>query len=335
VLLLGIESSCDETSVALCREGNLLSNVVHTQIPLHRRFGGVVPELASRNHLTAILPVLDEALQRAGVTLPEVEALGVTHAPGLIGSLLVGLSTAKALAFFLCRPLVGVHHLEAHLLSPLIEHPELQPPYLALLVSGGHTLLVEVTAVGDYLVLGRTVDDAVGEAFDKVAVVLGLPYPGGREIETLAGRGNPEAMAFPRAKMGPGDLDFSFSGLKTAVVLYCRRNPDFRDKAADLAASFQEAAVETLLAKTERALEKRNLPALCLCGGVAANTCLRERAAAMSARRGLLFAVPSPALCGDNAGMIAFTAWQALKAGRPSPLGLAAAASLPLPTRPC
>ena len=306
MLTLGIETSCDDTSIAVLEgESTVLANVVSSQVE-HAAYGGVVPELASRAHVSNILPVFHRALDESGAVPAALDLIGVTHAPGLAGALLVGGAFAQGLALALDRPIVPVHHLEAHIVANRLDHPDLEPPAVALIVSGGHTLLVQVHAWKRYEVLGRTRDDAAGEAFDKVAKLLGLGFPGGPAIERLAREGDPSAIAFPRPMLGRDGYDFSFSGLKTAVLQWVtgRRDQELGDRLADLCASFQAAVVEVLVEKTARAAESRRAPVVLLCGGVAANTALRQ---ALRARIGDDAEVlwPRPAHCTDNGAMIA------------------------------
>ena len=306
-ILLGIETSCDETAASVVARGSdgcfeVLSSVVSSQIDLHARYGGVVPEVASRAHIERINPVVAEAMREAGLQLGEVDAVAATVGPGLIGSLLVGVSAAKALSLVWGVPFVGVNHLEAHLFAPLLEDPEVAFPLLVLLVSGGHTILLGMDRPGEYRLLGRTVDDAAGEAFDKVARYLGLGYPGGPVIDRLAVEGDPTAIAFPRSMLHDG-LDFSFSGLKTSVVNYVRRHPDVA--AADVAASFQEAAVDVLVHKARLAAAQLGAAGMSLAGGVAANTRLRARWVAAGEADGRRAHLPSLAYCTDNAAMVA------------------------------
>jgi N6-L-threonylcarbamoyladenine synthase len=332
-LTLGIETSCDETAAAVLRgPSELLSSVISSQLARHRPFGGVVPELAARAHVENLPAVLDAALDEAGVVLADVDRIGVTSAPGLIGALLVGAGYAKGLALGLGRPVYAVHHLEAHLFANLLEHPELEPPFLALVVSGGHTVIAAVEEWGRYRTLGATRDDAAGEAFDKVAKLLGLGYPGGAEVERLARGGDPAAVAFPRPMASDPSADLSFSGLKTAVGLEVARDeraPSGR-RLADLCASFQEAVVDTLALKTFRAADERPTTAVVLAGGVSRNGRLRERFARDAAARGLPLFIPPPELCTDNAAMIARTAWHLASVGAPARLDFTVAASLPL-----
>ena len=276
--VLGIESSCDETAAAVVDNGQLISNVVLSQLNIHKKFGGVVPELASRAHIQAILPIIGEALEEAGLSKTELDGIAVTYGPGLIGSLLVGLNVAKALAAALHKPFVGINHIEGHIFANLLDHPGIQPPFLVLVVSGGHTQLVDVQNWGHYTIVGKTIDDAAGEAFDKVAKMLGLPYPGGPEIDRLARQGNPDFVRFPRAWMGKNNLNFSFSGLKTAVITYVETQPSsfVEEHLADIVASFQQAAVDVLVGKSEKALKKLGYQQLALAGGVARNSALRQ-----------------------------------------------------------
>ncbi|MCM2265493.1 MAG: tRNA (adenosine(37)-N6)-threonylcarbamoyltransferase complex transferase subunit TsaD [Desulfuromonadales bacterium] len=318
MLVLCIESSCDETAAAVVRDGRqILSNVVASQVDVHARYGGVVPELASRKHVEALPVVVDQALAQAGVAMGDIEGFGVTRGPGLLGALLTGLSTAKAMAWALGKPLAAVHHMEGHILAPLLEG-ELDFPFLALAVSGGHTHLYRVDGIGRYRVLGQTLDDAAGEAFDKVAKLLGLGYPGGAVIDRLAGEGNPRAIAFPRPMLHKGGFDFSFSGIKTAVLQEVGPHPGplSPERLRDLAASFQAAMIEVLTIKTVRAAESEGLPRIVVAGGVACNRGLRQRFAALAAERKLEVRFPSPALCGDNAAMLGVPADHYLRMGR-------------------
>jgi N6-L-threonylcarbamoyladenine synthase len=306
MLILCIESSCDETAAAVIRDGReMLSNVVASQVDVHARYGGVVPELASRKHVEAISVVINSALEEAGVTVDQIEGIGVTRGPGLIGALLVGLSAAKAMAWSLGVPLAAVHHMEGHILAPLLEDaPEF--PFLALAVSGGHTHLYRVDGIGCYKTLGQTLDDAAGEAYDKVAKMLGLGYPGGAKIDQLASLGNPEAIAFPRPMLHRPNFDFSFSGIKTAVLQYVNKCQGAIDNQhmADIAASFQEAVVEVLTRKTLRAAAAEGLERIVVAGGVACNSGLRTRFGNLSAEHSVKVYFPSPSLCGDNAAML-------------------------------
>ncbi|HZP31201.1 MAG TPA: tRNA (adenosine(37)-N6)-threonylcarbamoyltransferase complex transferase subunit TsaD [Acidimicrobiia bacterium] len=327
MIILGIETSCDETAAAIVADGHrIMSSVVSSQIELHAPYGGVVPEVASRAHVELVNPVVADALGEAGVELGDVDAIGATYGPGLAGALLVGVSAAKALALVTGRPYVQVNHLEAHLYAGWLEDPELRSPLAVLLASGGHTLLVVIRGHGDYDVLGQTVDDAAGEAFDKVARYLGLGYPGGPAIDRLASTGDRDAFAFPRAM--PGELDFSFSGLKTSVVTFVRRNPGA--PIADVAASFQEAVVDQLVSKLVAAADEHGAPTLVLAGGVAANSRLRARVADAAAATGRAAFLPPPELCTDNAAMIAATAYYRLASDGPTPLDAGVAPALSL-----
>jgi N6-L-threonylcarbamoyladenine synthase len=332
VKILGLETSCDETAAAVIEidgagAGRALSDVVHTQADVHARFGGVVPELASRDHLQRVLPVIDEALGKAGVGLDELDGISVTRGPGLVGALLVGVQVAKALAFATGKPLVGVNHIEGHLLAVLLSgeprdgaHPLAgapEPPWLGLVVSGGHTSLYEVRALGDYRALGHTLDDAAGEAFDKVAKLLGLPYPGGAHIDRLARSGDKDAIAFPRglSRKRRDVFDFSFSGLKTAVATRLAGRIPQGQELADLCASFQEAVCDALTLRAVRAARKARLPALVICGGVAANSRLRELAQERCSAEGIALHLPPARLCTDNGAMIAMAGAHRLARG--------------------
>ena len=315
LLALGIETSCDETGVALYdTAAGLLADALHSQVRLHADYGGVVPELASRDHVRRLLPLLAQALQSAGKGVEEVDLIAFTQGPGLGGALLVGASVAAGLGLALGKPVVGIHHLEGHLLSPLLADPRPAFPFVALLVSGGHTQLMRVDGVGRYAMLGETQDDAAGEAFDKTATVLGLEYPGGPALARLAQHGDARRHHFPRPMLSSGDLDFSFSGLKTAVLTRVRELPRLDDAArADLAASFQAAVVEVLCAKCMLALEREGLDRLVVAGGVGANASLREELLRQASARGSEVYFPPLRLCTDNGAMIAFAA--ALKFG--------------------
>jgi N6-L-threonylcarbamoyladenine synthase len=328
--VLGIETSCDETAAAVVDDGaTIVSSVVSSQIDLHARYGGVVPELAGRAHVELLTPVLADALAAAGSgpSGEGIDAVAVTMGPGLIGSLLVGVAEAKALALAWGVPLVGVNHLEAHLFASLLEQPDLGWPLVVLLVSGGHTMLVEVEEPGLYRILGGTIDDAAGEAFDKVARFLGLGYPGGPAIDRVAEDGDPTAFAFPRSLPGDG-YDFSFSGLKTSVVTTVRKRPDA--DTADVAASFRQAVVDVLITRTRRAAADVGAKAVCLAGGVAANSLLRRRVEEVCAEDGIGAFLPSRALCTDNAAMVAAAGWWRLHHGGISPLSLGADPNLRL-----
>jgi N6-L-threonylcarbamoyladenine synthase len=326
MLILGIESSCDDTSVAVVRDGrSILSNVVSSQNPIHRCFGGVVPELAARAHLENIVPVTETALRSAEVSWNDLDAVACTVRPGLIGSLVVGLAAAKAIAFSLDLPLVGIDHIEAHAYANCFGELAYETPRLELVVSGGHTLLVENLGPRGSRILGGTVDDAAGEAFDKVAKLLGLGFPGGPAIQRTAEGGDPSAIPFPRPMLRSGDLRLSFSGLKTAVRYYRDRHPDA--PVADIAASFQAAVVDVLASKTRQALLDTGLKTLGISGGVAANRPLRQRLAQLCEELGATFHAPPLSLCTDNAAIVAGLAYHKLRQGRSDDLSLAAMAS--------
>jgi N6-L-threonylcarbamoyladenine synthase len=334
-LVLGIESSCDELAAALVRgDCEILASSVHDQDDVHAPYGGVVPELASRDHVRAISAVVDAALREAGVRAAQVEGVAVTAGPGLLGSLLVGLSFAKALAYRLAVPCVGVHHLAGHLAAAELFDPTLRPPYLGLVVSGGHTALYRLEGEAAPALLGETRDDAVGEAFDKVAKLLGLPYPGGPHLAALATRGDPAAVRFPRP-MRDGSYEFSYSGLKTAVALEVERRDrlDDRDR-ADLAASFEAAATDVLVERARRAAREEGLGSVAVVGGVAANERLRREMARAGASDGFRAVFPPPALCTDNAAMIAAAGARLLAMGRSHGLGLDAFSRVPLGADP-
>jgi N6-L-threonylcarbamoyladenine synthase len=317
-ITLGIESSCDETSAAVIREGRIvLSNVIASQIKVHQVFGGVVPEIASRHHLDNINTVIDNALTEAGVTLKDVDLIGVTHGPGLVGALLIGLATAKAMAYALKKPLVGVHHIQGHISANYIEHQQLKPPFMALVVSGGHTSIVDVTDYNHYEVLGRTRDDAAGEAFDKVARVLGLGYPGGPLIDEAAKKGDPHAVEFKRVFLEKDSLDFSFSGIKTGVLNYLNTQKLKGEEinVSDTAASFQLAVMEVIVAKAVMAAERMKKDKIVLAGGVAANSLLRSMLKEACDKKGFELYYPSSILCTDNAAMIGCAAYYKYKAG--------------------
>ena len=329
-LILGIETSCDETAAAVVANGSeVLSNIVSSQIDIHAKYGGVVPEVASRAHVTMMTPVVAEAMSEAGVSPDELTAIAATVGPGLIGSLLIGVSTAKSLSLAWNKPLVAVNHLEAHLYSSFLEDPDLELPVVVLLVSGGHTMLILMEAHGQYRLLGQTLDDAAGEAYDKVARYLGLGYPGGPIIDKMAADGDPEHVRFPRA-MAKDGYDFSFSGLKTSVVNYVRKNPDVAD--VDIAASFQEAVVDVLLTKARRAVQEHGAKGLCLAGGVAANSALRARVVEVAEADGINAFVPSRSMCTDNAAMIASAGWYRYHSDGSAPLDQGAQSSLRFPS---
>lgn len=329
-LILGIETSCDETAAAVVGSGReVLSNVVSSQIDIHARYGGVVPEIASRAHVEMITPVIAQSMVEAGVEPDDLTAIACTVGPGLVGSLLIGVSAAKSLALVWDKPFVAVNHLEAHLYASFLEEPDLELPVVVLLVSGGHTMLVLMEGHGKYRLLGQTLDDAAGEAYDKVARYLGLGYPGGPIIDKMAMDGDPEAIKFPRAMVKDG-YDFSFSGLKTSVVNYVRKNPDSND--VDVAASFQEAVVDVLLTKARRAVHEFGAKGLCLAGGVAANSSLRERTLDLAIEDGIQAFIPSRSMCTDNAAMVAAAGWWRLHSDGPASLDHGASSSLRLPT---
>jgi len=340
MMILGIETSCDETAVAVL-EGTgdpspsaikLRSNIIASQIALHRQFGGVVPEVASRCHVETIIPVMDQALSEAGVSLSDITVVAATHGPGLVGAVLVGLSAAKALALAQDIPFVGVNHIEAHMYANFIEHPDLAPPFVCLVVSGGHSDLIYLKDYGDYEVMGRTRDDAAGEAFDKVARTLGLSYPGGPAIDLAAREGDSQAVRFPRAFLEEGSYDFSFSGLKTAVVNYVAnaRRKEREVFVPDIAASFQEAVVDVLVTKTLRAACEIGVNTVALAGGVAANSRLRQELSRRAIEKGMDVRYPSPILCTDNAAMVACVGYFRLVSGELSSLDLPAVPNLNL-----
>ena len=329
-VILGIETSCDETAAAVVvRAADVRSNVVSSQVEIHARFGGVVPEVASRAHVESIMPVVEEALTEAGLTGAGIDAVAATHGPGLVGALLVGVSAAKAMALVWDVPFVAVNHLEAHLYAAFLEEPDLEMPLVIVLVSGGHTLLILMEDHLRYRVLGSTVDDAAGEAFDKVARFMELGYPGGPIIDRLSADGDPDAIAFPRAMVNDG-WNFSFSGVKTAVVNHVRKHPD--TPVVDVAASFQEAVADVLVIKARRAVREFGAKGMCLAGGVAANSRLREKLAAACDEEGVRAFLPSRAMCTDNAAMVAAAGWWRLRADGPSGLEIGADPSLRLPT---
>ena len=318
ILILAIESSCDETAAAVVRNGRkVLSNVISSQINLHTLYGGVVPEIASRKHIEKINQVIEAALSEAGADLSDMDAIGVTYGPGLVGALLVGVAEAKAIAYAAKKPLIGVHHIEGHIAANFIEHPELEPPFLSLVVSGGHTHLVRVKDYGKFDIIGRTRDDAAGEAFDKVARAIGLGYPGGPKIDKVSKEGNPEAITFPRAHVEDAPYDFSFSGVKSAVLNYINslrmKGEDYCQ--ADVAASFQKAVTDVLVASAMHALTDYHADKFAIAGGVASNRALREAMKTACEKRGVKLYYPSPVYCTDNAAMIGVAAYYEYLAG--------------------
>ena len=332
IYILGIESSCDETAAAVVKNGReVLSNVISSQIVIHRKFGGVVPEIASRKHIENIMPVIDEALTQAQVPLERIDAVAVTYGPGLVGALLVGLSAAKSLAWATDKPLIGVNHLEGHVFANFLADKELEPPFMALVVSGGHTALLKVTGYNSFELLGQTRDDAAGEAFDKIARVMGLPYPGGPEIEALALQGNPLAIDFPVPKLDK-PFEFSFSGLKSAVINYLHNNEQAGRETnySDVAASFQHTVVEALVRKAVQAMKATGYKKIVLAGGVSANKTLQQELAKAMRKMGCELVHPTKILCTDNAVMIACRGHFMYQAGMESPLDLNAHPSLKL-----
>ena len=318
VLILAIESSCDETAAAVVKNGReVLSNVISSQIDLHTLYGGVVPEIASRKHIEKINQVIEEALSQAGVTLEEITAIGVTYGPGLVGALLVGVAEAKAIAYAAGKPLVGVHHIEGHVSANFIEHPDLEPPFVCLIVSGGHTHLVIVKDYGEFEIIGRTRDDAAGEAFDKVARAVGLGYPGGPKVDKTAKEGNKHAVEFPRAKVEGAPYDFSFSGLKSAVLNYINHAKMTGQEihVPDLVASFQNAVVDALVSRTVAAAKEYGYDKVAIAGGVASKSALREEMKKACRKAHLSFYHPSPIFCTDNAAMIGVAAYYEYQKG--------------------
>jgi N6-L-threonylcarbamoyladenine synthase len=333
ILILGIESSCDETSAAVVENGrHILSNVISSQISLHQKYGGVVPEIASRKHVELIMPVIDQAVEEAGIKINDVSAVGVTYGPGLVGALLVGLSAAKGLAFALGKPLIGVHHIEGHIAANYLESMELEPPFMCLVASGGHSHIVHVADYDKFEILGQTRDDAAGEAFDKVARAIGLGYPGGPLIDKAAVSGNCKAVNFPRVHFSDGSLDFSFSGLKTAVLNYLNSLEQKGEKPVveDVCASFQEAVVDVLVENTISAAIMKKVGKVALAGGVAANSALRRKLKDQAEKKGLAVFYPKPVLCTDNAAMIACAAYYEFLKGSVSDLYLNAVPGLKL-----
>ncbi len=336
VLILAIESSCDETAAAVVKNGReVLSNVISSQIALHTLYGGVVPEIASRKHIEKINQVIEEALLDAGKKLEDMDAIAVTYGPGLVGALLVGVSAAKAISFASGIPLVGVHHIEGHISANFIENKELEPPFVCLVVSGGHTHLVVVKDYGEYEIIGRTRDDAAGEAFDKVARAIGLGYPGGPKIDKLAKEGNPEAIPFPRAKVGDSVYDFSFSGLKSAVLNYLNgcQMKHIEVNRADVAASFQKAVTDVLVEHALFAVQEYGFDKFAIAGGVASNSALRQAFEKACAEKNITFYHPSPILCTDNAAMIGAAGYYEFIKGTRSGMELNAVPNLKLGER--
>jgi len=334
--ILGIDTSCDDTCAAIVKDGNcLLSNIVNSQIPIHQKYGGVVPELASREHIRNIVPVVREALGKAGLTKRDINAIAVTVGPGLVGALLVGIYFAKAFSYADGIPLLGINHLEGHILSIFLEKTPPSFPFVALTVSGGHTNIYHVRNFGDYTVMGQTLDDAAGEAFDKIAKLLNLGYPGGPVIEKLAREGRSDAIDFPRAYLSQDSLDFSFSGLKTAVALYFRRWRDHETKqntisVADIAASFQSAVVDVLVDKTVAAADRMGVKSVVLAGGVARNSNLRNKMKSVMAEKGIALFATSPEFCTDNGAMIAVAGYHKRQRGESDGLTLDARSRFPL-----
>lgn len=336
VLILAIESSCDETAASVVRNGReVLSNIISSQIELHKLYGGVVPEIASRKHIEKINQVIEEALEQAGKTLGDIDAVAVTYGPGLVGALLVGVAEAKAISYAAGLPLVGVHHIEGHISANYIENPDLEPPFICLVVSGGHTHLVRVKDYGVYEILGKTRDDAAGEAFDKVARAIGLGYPGGPKIDKLAREGDPQAIRFPKAKIEDAPYDFSFSGLKSAVLNYlngCKMKGEPINE-ADVAASFQKAVVDVLVEHAMLAVRESGLDKLAIAGGVASNGALREAVEEACRKNGIAFYRPSPIYCTDNAAMIGAAGYYEYQKGVRHGLDLNAVPNLKLGER--
>ena len=336
IYILAIESSCDETAAAVVKNGRtVLSNVISSQIALHTLYGGVVPELASRKHIEKINQVITQALTDADMTLDDMDAIAVTYGPGLVGALLVGVAEAKAIAYAKKKPLVGVHHIEGHICANFIENKELEPPFICLVVSGGHTHLVVVEDYGKYRILGRTRDDAAGEAFDKVARAIGLGYPGGPKIDKISKEGNPEAITFPRAKVGDSEYDFSFSGLKSSVLNYlnsCQMKGEEINR-ADVAASFQKAVTDVLVQNAMHGVKAYGLNKLAIAGGVASNSALRAAMKEACEKNGVEFYYPSPIFCTDNAAMIGVAGYYEYMVGVRSGLDLNAVPNLKLGER--
>jgi N6-L-threonylcarbamoyladenine synthase len=325
MIVLGIESSCDETGVALySTEGGLLAHALYSQVKLHARFGGVVPELASRDHVRKLLPLIDQVVDNSGIDSNDIGGVAYTAGPGLVGALLVGATTGRSLAWTWGVPAIAVHHMEGHLLAPMLEADPPEFPFLALLVSGGHTLLVSVAGVGEYEVLGDSVDDAVGEAFDKTATLLGLPYPGGPALAALAVKGDPARYRFPRPMTDRPGLDFSFSGLKTFALNTWRESEQTDRERADIARAFEDAVIDTMAIKCRRALQQTGLSTLVIAGGVGANVRLRERLGELMSAQGGRVCYPRPEFCTDNGAMIAYAGYRRLQAGQHESLSIKA-----------
>lgn len=333
IIILGIETSCDETSAAVVRNGReILSNVISTQIDIHRKFGGVVPEIASRKHVELIMPVINQALEESGIGIEKIDAVGVTYGPGLVGALLVGLSAAKGLSYAIGKPLIGVHHIEGHIAANYIQHKDLEPPFICLVASGGHSHIVYVRDYDSFDIMGQTRDDAAGEAFDKIARAIGLGYPGGPLIDKAALEGNSRAVGFPRVYFGKDSLDFSFSGLKTAVLNYLNgmQQKGENYSVGDVAASFQQAVVDVLLNNTAAAAKKMKTDKIALAGGVAANSLLRRQLKEYAEKSGMSVYYPNLVLCTDNAAMIASAAFFEMLKGKYSDMQLNAVPGLKL-----
>ena len=335
-IILAIESSCDETAAAVVVNGReVLSNVISSQIDIHTKFGGVVPEVASRKHIEAINIVVSQALEEAGVTLDDIDAVGVTYGPGLVGALLVGLQYAKGLAYSLNVPLIGVNHIEGHICANFIQHKDLKPPFVCLVVSGGHTFIVHMKDYGEFEIIGETRDDAAGEAFDKVARAIGLGYPGGPKIDKISKQGNENAMKFPKANFHDNSLDFSFSGVKSAVLNYINKMNMTGEEinTADVAASFQKAVVDVLTENVIKTCTRRDVHKIAIAGGVASNSKLRESLTEAGKKRGIEVLFPAPILCTDNAAMIGSAAYFELLKGNVAPLDINAKPNLRLGER--
>lgn len=336
IYILAIESSCDETAAAVVVNGRkVLSNVIASQIDIHTKFGGVVPEVASRKHIEVISIVVQQALNEANVTFEDIDAIGVTYGPGLVGALLVGVQYAKSLAYSLNKPLIAVNHIEGHISANFIEHNDLKPPFVCLVVSGGHTLIVYMKDYGDYEIMGQTRDDAAGEAYDKIARAIGLGYPGGPKIDNLAKEGNADAIKFPRANFHDNSLDFSFSGIKSSVLNYLNKMEMTKQEInrADVAASFQKAVVEVLTINALKACKIKEVDKIAIAGGVSANSALRKHMISEGDKKGIKVLFPSPILCTDNAAMIGSAAYFEFLRGRSAPLNLNAIPNLKLGER--